>query len=512
MGKNKIEALIFDLDGVVTKTQKLHKEAWKEMFDAYLEDREGQAPMSDEDYNIYVDGKPRYQGVKSFLESRGISLPFGNTDDPPEKETACGLGNRKNEIFHRLVEQGGVEVYQAAVEKIKFWREKGLKTAVVSSSKNCKKIIEHAGIAHLFDARVDGAVSEERGLNGKPDPDIFVEAAEELGVSPENAVVFEDAISGVQAGQRGFFGLVVGLNRFENAEALKENGADLIIDNFEDFKLFDNPDVQAFFSANVPLVFSKDSDLFDRLKEKKPVFFLDYDGTLTPIVSRPEDAVISDEMRKILRQLAEVFTVAVVTGRDKEDVENMIRLDNLIYAGSHGFIITGPDGLYKEHEKSEEIVVELDKIEKELEEELEGKAEGVQLDRKRYAIGLHYRNASEEDVPFVFELTEKMLKKHKGFKKGEGKKIVEIKPDVDWHKGKAVLWVLEALGVSEKENIPVFIGDDVTDEDGFEALKDKGIGIIVENRGQETAARYALKNVFQVGAFFKKMIDIYSRQ
>ncbi len=512
MGKNKIDALIFDLDGVVTKTQKLHKEAWKEMFDAFLKDKEGQAPMSDEDYKVYVDGKPRYQGVKSFLDSRDISLPFGNTDDPPEKETACGLGNRKNKIFHRLVEQGGVEVYPGAVEKIKTWRKKGLKTAIVSSSKNCKKIIEHAGIAHLFDARVDGAVSEERGLNGKPDPDIFVEAAKDLGVSPENAVVFEDAISGVQAGQRGYFGLVVGLNRFENAEALKENGADLIIDNFEDFELFDNPEVQAFFSTNVPLIFSGETDLFDRLKEKKPVFFLDYDGTLTPIVSRPEDAVISDEMRNILKRLAEIFTVAVVTGRDKEDVENMVRLDNLIYAGSHGFIITGPDGLYKEHEKSEEIVKDLDEIEKDIESELEGKTEGVQLDRKRYAIGLHYRNAREEDEPFVYELVEKMLKKYQGFKKGEGKKIVEIKPDVDWHKGKAVLWVLDALNISEKENIPVFIGDDVTDEDAFEALKDKGIGIIVENQGQKTAAGYALKNVFQVGEFFKKLIDIYSNR
>lgn len=506
----KIQALIFDLDGVVTQTQKLHKDAWESLFAAYFKSRGEDDFMADEDYKIYIDGKPRYEGVQSFLKSRHIDIPFGEFSDSPGDKTVCSLGNKKNEIFNQMIEKGGVEVYEESVEKIKYWRKRGLKTAIVSSSKNCKKIIDHSGITDLFDVRVDGMVSEERGLQGKPNPDIFLEAAKDLGAQPEKCVVFEDAISGVQAGQRGFFGLVVGVDRFNNEDALRKNGADIIINNFNEIDLFNNSLIENYFNPKVPMVFSAESDLFKIFEQKKPVFFLDYDGTLSPIVKRPEDAIISDEMRDTINELAKVFTVAIVTGRDKEDVQNMIKLDNLIYAGSHGYIISGPDGLFKEHEKSETIINELDEIEKDLYKELEGKAEGVQVDRKRYAIGLHYRNASEKDVPFVYEVVDKMLKKHKGYKKGEGKKIVEIKPDIDWHKGKAVLWILEALGLERKKDIiPVFIGDDVTDEDAFKALQNKGVGIIVEYYGQKTAAKYALKNIWQVGKLFRRLIKLY---
>ncbi len=506
-----IDALIFDLDGVITQTRKTHKKAWKEMFDRFFEEHhKSQTSMTETDYQEYIDGKPRYQGVKSFLQSRKIELPFGKPPDEPGFDTICALGNIKNRVFNEVLEKEGVEIYDDALQKLKEWRNKGLKTAIVSSSKNCKKIIEVAGIDDLFDARVDGLVSEEIGLNGKPDPDIFTEAARRIDARPENSVVFEDATSGVKAGQRGYFGLVVGVNRFDNKEALLENGADITIDSFSEMDLHDEEILEEYFSRQGKPIFPGDSDIFTILSHQKPAIFLDYDGTLSPIVPKPEDAVISEEMKQTLKELAQIFTVAIVTGRDKEDVENLVGLDELIYAGSHGYIITGPGGLHMEHPDSEKIIPRLDEIEKELEELLNEKTEGTQLDRKRYAIGIHYRNARPEDEEVVLKMVDDILEKYPGHKKGEGKKIVEIKPDTDWHKGKAVNWIMDALELTGKDDvIPMFIGDDITDEDGFEVLKDKGIGILVGGHGQKTHAKYALKNVYQVREFFKRLVKMY---
>ncbi len=514
-GNLPVEALIFDIDGVLTQTRNTHQKSWEEMFDRffneYVKKYGKQASMSENDYQKYLDGKPRYQGVRSFLNSRNIELPWGNSDDPPGMETICALGNMKNEIFNEVLERDGVDVYEDAVGKLKIWKKMGMKTAIVSSSKNCKKIIEVAGIDDLFDTRVDGAVSEDIGLKGKPDPDIFTEAAKRLNARAEYSVVFEDAISGVQAGQSGYFALVVGVNRFDNKDDLLENGADFTIDSFDELDITDKELIEEYFSRPGIPVFPDNKEIFDILSKKEPVIFLDYDGTLTPIVSRPEDAVISKQMKETLQKLAEKYTVAIVTGRDKEDVENLVKLDEIIYAGSHGYIISGLDGISMEHPDSKKIIPRLDKIEKEAEKLLKEKTVGTQLDRKRYAIGLHYRNARPEDEKAVYDIVNELIEKYPGHKTGEGKKIVEIKPDIDWHKGKAVEWIMDALELSEKDDIiPVFIGDDITDEDAFKTLKDNGLGIMVGSHGQKTNASYSLKNVFQVREFFKKLLDLHS--
>lgn len=260
--------------------------------------------------------------------------------------------------------------------------------------------------------------------------------------------------------------------------------------------------------SNPKPVFGDQNDFFEEVKGRKPALFLDYDGTLTPIVSRPKDAQISQEMKDLLAQLAEKYTVAVITGRDMDDVKNLVGLENLLYAGSHGFRISGPDGLYKEHEKTSVLLPELNIIEKEL-MELQKKYKGVQIDRKRYAIGVHYRNAKNEEIDDILADFEEVLAKNPGYKKGTGKKIVEIKPDLDWHKGKAVLWILQELGLASDDSvIPVYIGDDDTDEDAFEALETDGIGIgiMVEHNGNQTHASYTLKDVDEVAALFKKLL------
>ncbi len=237
---DKYQAMILDLDGVITQTSKIHAQAWKEMFEAYLNKRreEGNDAVKAydrrQDYDEYINGKPRYEGVRSFLESREIELPYGDPDDEPGKETVCGLGNRKNRIFRELLEKNGVEPYEGAVEHIRRWKKKGLKIAVVSSSRNCAAVLKAAGISDLFDARVDGVTAAQENLKGKPDPDIFLFAAKKLGVSPEKAVVYEDAVAGVQAGQKGKFGLVIGVARKNDQHQLQENGADVVIHNFNE--------------------------------------------------------------------------------------------------------------------------------------------------------------------------------------------------------------------------------------------------------------------------------------
>jgi beta-phosphoglucomutase family hydrolase len=230
-----VRALLFDLDGVLTKTAVIHGHAWKQMFDAYLSKRaqergEEFVPFDPRiDYDRYVDGKPRYDGVRSFLASRGIELPEGDASDPPDAETVRGLGNRKNELVLRLIAEEGVEPYEGSVRYAKAALDAGLRRAVVSSSANAKDVLESAGIADLFETRVDGVVAAERKLPGKPAPDTFLEAARELGVEPAEAAVFEDALAGVEAGRAGNFGAVVGVDRVGQAEALREHGADIVV-------------------------------------------------------------------------------------------------------------------------------------------------------------------------------------------------------------------------------------------------------------------------------------------
>jgi beta-phosphoglucomutase family hydrolase len=234
-----IEACLFDLDGVLTETAQVHAKAWKEMFDAFLKgraEREGGefVPFDDgDDYDDYVDGKPRYDGVRSFLESRGIELPEGTPKDPPDAETVCGLGNRKNELVLELLHADGVEAYPGSVRFVEAARDAGLRRAVVSSSANCQEVLKAAGIEELFEQRIDGKVAAEEKLAGKPAPDTYLAGARAVGVEPAAAAVFEDALSGVESGRAGKFGAVVGVNRLgpDHRRALGEHGATIVVDD-----------------------------------------------------------------------------------------------------------------------------------------------------------------------------------------------------------------------------------------------------------------------------------------
>jgi beta-phosphoglucomutase family hydrolase len=237
---DQVQACLFDLDGVLTQTAKVHAAAWKEMFDAYLRRRADQRgepfvafdPVGD--YDAYVDGKPRADGTRSFLKSRHIELPEGGPDDPPGAETVQGLGNAKNEIVLRHIRTDGVQVYDGSLRYVRAVREAGLRRAVVSSSTNCADVLVAAGIEDLFEERIDGLTAEHDHLAGKPAPDMFLAGARALGVAPGDAVVFEDALAGVAAGRAGGFGFVVGVDRAGQAAELKAHGADVVVADLAD--------------------------------------------------------------------------------------------------------------------------------------------------------------------------------------------------------------------------------------------------------------------------------------
>jgi len=237
----RFQAALFDLDGVLTATAKVHAAAWKQLFDTFLESRSRQhnqpyQPFQLEtDYKLYVDGKARYDGVVSFLESRRIQLPYGDPQSPPDNASVCGLGQRKDEFVQAILARDGVEVYPGSIALIHELRKQGFKTGVVSSSRNCQLVLQAAHIEDLFDVRVDGMVADETGLPGKPNPEMFLFAAQQLDVPPKQAAVVEDAIAGIQAAKAGGFGLVVGIARSGEEKALREAGADLVVTDLSEW-------------------------------------------------------------------------------------------------------------------------------------------------------------------------------------------------------------------------------------------------------------------------------------
>jgi len=222
-------AVLFDLDGVITPTAEVHMRAWAEMFSAVLTERGVAEPYTDQDYFDHVDGKPRYDGVRDLLASRDIELPEGDPDDDPSAETVCGLGNRKNELFGEVLRRDGVTAYPGSVALLDQLREQGMPMAIVSSSRNAPDVLDAAGVTDYFTVVVHGGVASERGLAGKPAPDTYEAAADDLGVPHEKAVVLEDATSGVAAGAAGSFGLVIGVDRGVGEQALLDAGAEIVV-------------------------------------------------------------------------------------------------------------------------------------------------------------------------------------------------------------------------------------------------------------------------------------------
>lgn len=520
MSQYNLQGAVFDLDGVITQTARIHFKAWKQTFDEYMKLREKRdsEPFKEftheADYLPFVDGKPRYKGVDSFLKSRNINIPFGDPSDTPDKETACGIGNRKNELFRKILQSEEVEIYPASIDLVKSLKKEGIKVGVASSSKNCKYLLDSAGVSDLFETVVDGVVSAELGLKGKPEADIFIQAANNLGVSAADSMVVEDASSGVAAGRNGGFSFVLGVARKDNADVLLTEGADIVVTSMasidvewikrwfkkEPADLFDfwQKKPTALNASQGPIDIKKDIAVNPKyfveaksafLGEKKPVFFFDYDGTLTPIVSRPELAVMSEDMRDTLKKIVGKFTTAVVSGRFREVVENFVKIDGIFYAGSHGFDIRGPQFSLIQPE-AEKTIPLVDKITKQLHEKLDS-IEGLLVEEKKFSVAVHYRLVDEEKyLSGIKEYVEKIVKDNPSLRLMHGKKVFEILPAIDWNKGKAIIWIMQALNLSWSEHSIIYIGDDTTDEDAFRAIRTRGVGVLVSKEDRPSSADF----------------------
>jgi alpha,alpha-trehalase len=506
LARARHDAVLFDLDGVVTETAHVHAASWKDAFDPLLE-RLSRAhgtrylPFDpDRDYRATVDGKPREDGIRDFLASRGITLPEGAPEDAEDAATVHAVARRKNAAYHRRLDRAGVGVHRDALDLIRRARAAGLRCAVVSASRNTAAVLAAAELSDLFDLRIDGRDLATAGLRGKPAPDLFLLAARRLNLDPARTVVLEDALAGVAAGRAGGFGLVVGVARNGGVDDLLAHGADVALDTL------DRLEVQA--AARVP---SHLHSAVDRVHEivayagnRRLLVFLDYDGTLTPIVARPDLAVLSAEMRAVLQRLAETVTVAVISGRDRADVAERVGLGELVYAGSHGFDIAGPAGRALAHSEGDAWQAELAETAGELERELAA-IEGALVERKAFGVAAHYRQVADAEVATVGRIVEAAHERHPSLTKTLGKKVYEFRPGIPWDKGKAVLWVLRALGLSEESALALYLGDDVTDEDAFAALADTGVGILVGEGYGVTRAHYHLPEIAAVQRFLDEL-------
>ena len=492
------DAVLFDLDGVITDTASLHEQAWKELFEGHL----GGVFTSD-DYRHHIDGKPRYDGVRDFLASRGVTLPWGSPADPADADTVCGLGNRKQQFFTATI-AAGVPVFGSTVALIKQLIGTGVRVAVFSASRNCAAVLESAGIADLFEARVDGVVAADLGLPGKPDPAMPLEAARRLGARPGRAVVVEDAEAGVTAGREGGFALVIGVDRSgQRRTRLLECGADEVVRDLSevtvrtiDRRMSKLPDALASFAQIAGVV-----------SARRPAIFFDFDGTLSTIVDDPEAAALVPGADKALQALAALYPVAILSGRGLDDIRERVGIPGLWYAGSHGFEIVSPDGSHHSNETAAAAIPVLAEAAAELTERLAPVA-GVRVEHKRYAVAVHYRNARADAAATVTAAVHHVGGR-KGLKVTSGRKVVELRPDIDWDKGTTLEWIVDQVS-GQEPLLPIFIGDDLTDEDAFDSVLHDGIGIVVrhaEDGDRATAARFSLEDPDRTREFVERMVD-----
>jgi trehalose 6-phosphate phosphatase len=473
------QAVIADMDSVLTRVTSLHERAWRQTFDDYLRERsrktgEQHAEFARSDYRKHLDGKLRYRGAADFLASRHIHLPFGEAGDAVDAETVCGLGNRKERRLITLLEQEGVAVFEDALAALRRWRLGGLKLAAISASCNCRNVLRLVELESHLDVVVDGELARELNLNNKAD--LLLEAARQLGVKLVDTVVLEDTAAGIRAGIESRFGLVIGVNRNHHAAELENAGADAVVRNLTVLR----------FPRRLPSAL----DNLDAIVAHRPglpvAVFLDFDGTLTPIVDDPRKVAISDSLRAVLKSLTGACTLGIISGRDRQDLEARVAVEGILYAGNHGLDIAGP-GYQKSLPEAEAAVADVERAETRLRKALEGLA-GVIVERKRFAVAVHYRRVrSEVGIQQVKRVADAVLA-DTHLRKRQGKHVLELEPAVDWDKGHAVEWLMQTSEIDPQQVLVLYVGDDETDEDVYAALAGKGLGVRV---GEEVAASLA---------------------
>jgi alpha,alpha-trehalase len=509
--RNSIDTIILDLDGVITDTASLHEQAWKQTFDALLQELSQKTdqpfhPFTHNDYLEHLDGKPRFQGAQDFLHSRDIDLPAGYHDDPSGFYTISSIANHKDWLYFQFIDTQGVSVFPDARTMLIKWKIQGFKLALISSSKSCRYITDRAGLSAVFDTIVDGNDLITMKIKGKPHPDMLLYAAEKTGMSYARTAIIEDAVSGIEAGKKGNFAIIIGVARTGSAQLLLDNGADRVVFSLKELSV--QPPLRNI--SEIPSFNGLMEDFFPTIPLKKCTIFLDYDGTLTPIVRRPEDAKLPSQSKDMLEQLSKKFTVGIISGRDRTEIQSLVNISSLYYAGNHGFDIAGPGNCSFIHPSAKIVQPYLSRAELYISESLSS-INGILIERKQFSIAVHYRLVNPADVEMIRKELALICDVIKGLKISSGKKVFELQPDIEWNKGTAVLWLIEKLypiaSLSPNTTF-VYIGDDITDEDAFREIADIGISILVGSHGSMTSAKYHLDSVAQVYNLIEMLLSL----
>lgn len=479
-------AVILDLDGVITATRSLHFAAWKETLDPLTS-------FNEKDYEKYVDGKPREEGLRTFLQSRHITL---------ENDELRSLSEKKNALYLKALDEKGLVIFSDALRALNNWKSKKIPLAVVSSSKNTSKILDRLGIKHYFDVQIDALVGANLNLKGKPAPDYFLEAAKQLGKSPKECAVVEDAVAGIEAGIGGKFKSVIGIYRpgQTSARALEEAGADFVVTSLEEI------------FALKPNALQNWNKFQSIINGKELALFLDFDGTLSEIVTDFHQAKMLEPIKQILEKTAKSIKIAILSGRDRQDVKARVGVDNLFFAGCHGYDISGPGCFHFQVEEAESVVPEIEKASDRI-LELAENYEGLRLEKKKYFTAVHFRGVDSNKHPELKSKIKNIIESFENLEARHGKMVIEVAPKISWNKSEAVKKLCEVLELNHEQTVAVYLGDDLTDEDIFCELKSWGVGIKVGVEKMDgTCADFSLKNPEEVGSFLAQVEETYSRR
>lgn len=496
----KIKAVIFDMDGVVTQTASLHFKAWKCIIEQFLPRINKNNSFTEEDYFYCLDGMPRKEGLTQYFKAIDLSKDLIHILYKNLEECIEDLCQQKNALVIQWLSEQTIECFPDTLKCIEFLLSRGYQIALISSSKNCRLILQKAGISQIFSVYVDGIISEQLKLPGKPHPAIFLEAAKRLNVLPQECLVVEDALAGVKAAKEGGFGKVVALDRKNRLyhEFLKLDPDYILSDLSPDqimlyHHLTDNRTLESGFRV-IPLI-------WNLLKNQNQlVLFLDYDGTLTPIVETPEKAILSQPMRQCLARLSQNYLTVVMSGRGLENLKKIIDISTIFYAGNHGFECLGPEHDELTYQVGNEYREDIISLYQQLVHLLKN-IPGCIIENKNCSLSIHYRLVKNHWHQNICDVLDDVLTDYPNLIRHCGKMVFEIRPHVAWNKGLASEYILNQFKLKNPNLIPIYIGDDVSDEDAFEVFKDKGITIKVMDYIQYTKAHYFLHSPLDVQKF-----------
>lgn len=512
--KKTILAVLCDLDGVITQTVKIHVAAWQRVFDLFFQNLNQLSSThlysfdAAHDYVQFLDGKPRIDGVRDYLSAKNIKIAMGEMNDEG-LDSIYGLVYQKNKIFLELLHEQGVDVYSDNIRQLQHWQRQGMPLAVVSYSKNCRRMLDAANLSSLFKVCVDGQMVEKNHLPGKPHPDKFLFAAKMLNISPQHLMVVEDAVAGIQAAKKGQFGLSVAVIRPDNKESMAQSEPDIMISHLGELDYVGHSICFSTGYHKLPNAITQFSDLSQKLPFPNVVIFSDYDGTLTPIVKRPEEAFLNADMQQVLNELSQRLKIVIISGRDRKCVRELVNLPHLIYVGDHGLDMEDSSQSLIDSQKLDNYLSSINQIRHDLWQKLSDVSR-IQFEPKKFTLAIHYRNIESQHEQAVITTVEQVIKNYPDLKIVYGKKVLEIYPNIDWHKGKALNAIFSQMQFSS-DVVPLYMGDDLTDENAFRALPERGVGILVGDHGQATYADFRLEDPKQVKDLLRLLITLEAR-